>query len=50
MKVQYSLSNLNIGQQAIFNFGMATNLALAVYDVGTGRLTPGDFVMVQALF
>lgn len=50
MIVQRSLSNLNIGQQAIFNLGMASNLGLAVWDVYSGRLTPGDFVMVQALF
>ena len=29
---------------------MAVNLAMAVTDVYTGRLTPGDFVLIQALF
>lgn len=46
MNVQYSLSRLNIGQQTIFNAGMALNLAMAVFDVSRGKLTPGDFVMV----
>jgi ABC-type transport system involved in Fe-S cluster assembly fused permease/ATPase subunit len=48
--VQKSLSRLNIGQQAIFNVGMALNLGMAVTDVYTGKLTPGDFVLIQALF
>jgi ABC-type transport system involved in Fe-S cluster assembly fused permease/ATPase subunit len=46
MVVQKSLSSLNIGQQAIFNIGMALNLAMAVFDVYIGKLTPGDFVMI----
>lgn len=29
---------------------MAVNLGMAVLDVYTGRLTPGDFVLIQALF
>lgn len=29
---------------------MTLNLLLALYDVSTGKLTPGDFVLVQALF
>jgi ABC-type transport system involved in Fe-S cluster assembly fused permease/ATPase subunit len=50
MEVQRSLSALNIGQQAIFNAGLTCNLALAAVDVYSGRMTPGDFVLVQSLF
>mmetsp|Transcript_6179 Transcript_6179/g.10489 ORF Transcript_6179/g.10489 Transcript_6179/m.10489 type:complete len:358 (-) Transcript_6179:217-1290(-) len=50
MLVQRSLSNLNIGQQGIFNFGLTINLMMAAFDVYTGKMTPGDFVMLQALF
>lgn len=50
MVVQKSLSSLNIGQQAIFNAGLTLNLALAAVDVYSGKMTPGDFVLVQSLF
>lgn len=50
MVVQTSLSNLNIVQQIIFNSGLTFNLFMAATDVYTGRLTPGDFVLIQALF
>ena len=50
MKVQYSLSNLNSGQQALFALGMTVNMLLAIADINAGVLTPGDFVMLQALF
>ena len=50
MKVQYSLSNLNSGQQALFAIGMTVNMLLAIADINAGILTPGDFVMLQALF
>lgn len=50
LKVQTSLSRLNIGQTLIFSTGLTINLILAAWDVSTGRLTPGDFVMIQALF
>lgn len=50
MKVQYSLANLNAGQQALFAIGMTINLLLATKDIHAGVLTPGDFVMIQALF
>lgn len=46
LKVQYSLANLNMGQQFIFSIGLTANLILAAYDVSTGKLTPGDFVMI----
>lgn len=50
MKVQYSLANLNNGQQILFSLGMTVNLLLACSDIYAGNLTPGDFVMIQALF
>jgi ATP-binding cassette subfamily B protein len=48
--VQKTLSKLNIGQAVIFTTGLSINLAMAAHDVSTGLLTPGDFVMIQALF
>lgn len=48
--MQKSLSNLNTGQSAIFSTGLTINLIMAAYQVSTGILTPGDFVMIQALF
>jgi ABC-type transport system involved in Fe-S cluster assembly fused permease/ATPase subunit len=50
MTVQTTLSKLNVGQSLIFSTGLTVNLILAAWDVSTGRLTPGDFVMIQALF
>jgi ABC-type transport system involved in Fe-S cluster assembly fused permease/ATPase subunit len=50
MVVQRSLSNLNIGQQAIFNTGLTLNLIFAANDVFNGKLTPGDFILLQSLF
>lgn len=50
MKVQYSLANLNAGQQLMFSIGMTVNLMLAARDISLGVMTPGDFVMIQALF
>jgi ABC-type transport system involved in Fe-S cluster assembly fused permease/ATPase subunit len=48
--VQTSLAKLNVGQTFIFSAGLTINLLMAAWDVSTGRLTPGDFVMIQALF
>lgn len=48
--VQSSLSNLNIGQAAIFTTGLTLNLMMAANGVAAGSLTTGDFVMIQALF
>lgn len=49
-KVQKTLGNLNVGQGAIFTTGLIINLIFAALDCSTGILTPGDFVMLQALF
>lgn len=37
-------------QSIIFSIGLTINLMMAANDVGTGRFTPGDFVMIQAFF
>jgi ABC-type transport system involved in Fe-S cluster assembly fused permease/ATPase subunit len=41
-----TLSKLNVGQAMIFTTGLSINLAMAAWDVSTGVLTPGDFVMI----
>ena len=48
--VQRSLAELNVGQNVIFSTGLTINLMMAAYGVSTGTMTPGDFVMIQALF
>lgn len=48
--MQNSLSMLNMGQALIFSTGLTLNLLLAAHQVSTGIMTPGDFVMIQALF
>ena len=39
-----------MGQSLIFSSGLTLNLLMAAHDVSTGVMTPGDFVMIQALF
>ena len=48
--MQNSLSILNMGQACIFSAGLTVNLMLAAHQVTMGIMTPGDFVMIQALF
>ena len=45
---QTSLSLLNLGQGVIIGCGLAALMALAGQGVVDGRLTPGDFVLVNA--
>ena len=45
---QRSLSTFNIGQSAILSLGVVIVMLLAGYGVAAGRLTIGDFVMVNA--
>ena len=39
-----------MGQQMIFCLGIVGNLMMAAKDISNGYMTPGDFVMMQALF
>ena len=48
--VQFSLSQLNIGQSMIFLTGLSINLMMAANEVCNGTMTPGDFVMISAYF
>eukprot|EP00347_Sterkiella_histriomuscorum_P015496 403356809 len=48
--IQETLTKLNVGQQAIYSLGLTINLLMSAWDVSNGRLTSGDFVMLQALF
>ncbi len=48
LKTQYSLSSLNSGQALIFALGVTAMMLLAGYEVVHGRMTLGDFVMVNA--
>jgi len=45
---QRSLSTFNIGQSVILSFGVVVVMLLAGYGVAAGRMTIGDFVMVNA--
>jgi len=44
-----SLAFLNSGQAIIFTAGLTACMVMAGYDVAAGKLTVGDFVMVNAL-
>ncbi len=48
LKTQYSLSTLNIGQAFIIALGVTAMMLLAGYETVQGRMTIGDFVMVNA--
>lgn len=48
--VQKTLTELNIGQSLIFNTGLIINLLMAAFQVSSGQITPGDFVLIQTLF
>ena len=48
LKTQYSLSTLNSGQALIIAFGVTTMMLLAGTEVVQGRMTLGDFIMVNA--
>jgi ATP-binding cassette subfamily B protein len=49
-EVQKTLGILNAGQTAIFTSGLIVNLIFSALDCYAGVMTPGDFVMLQALF
>ncbi len=48
IKTQTSLSVLNTVQAVVVALGLAAVMALAAYGIKAGRLTVGDFVMVNA--
>jgi ABC-type transport system involved in Fe-S cluster assembly fused permease/ATPase subunit len=50
VKVVYSLALLNNCQNFIISTGMVVNLVMGVLDCLNGTLTPGDIVMMQAIF
>ncbi|GAN70038.1 metal ABC transporter permease [Acetobacter syzygii] len=47
MKTQYSLGLLNFGQAAIIAISLAAVMLLGGHDVEAGRITVGEFVMVN---
>jgi ATP-binding cassette subfamily B (MDR/TAP) protein 7 len=49
IKMQSSLSLLNIGQNAIFSVGLGAMMVMAGYAVGAGTMTVGDLVLVNGL-
>eukprot|EP00826_Nyctotherus_ovalis_P016403 TRINITY_DN14745_c0_g3_i1.p4 TRINITY_DN14745_c0_g3~~TRINITY_DN14745_c0_g3_i1.p4 ORF type:complete len:181 (-),score=52.38 TRINITY_DN14745_c0_g3_i1:663-1205(-) len=49
-EVQRTLGVLNAGQTTIFTTGLVANLIFSAVDCFAGVMTPGDFVMLQALF
>jgi len=48
VKSSVSLSLLNVGQAAIISIGLTVVMAMAGYGVMDGRMTIGDFVLVNA--
>lgn len=50
VKVITSLAFLNNSQNLIISIGMILNLTMGIIDCYSGVLTPGDIVMMQAIF
>jgi len=50
VKVISSLALLNNCQNIIISTGMVSNLIMGIFDCLNGTLTPGDIVMMQAIF
>ncbi len=48
LKTSYSLAFLNFGQAFLITSGLVAVMVMAAIGVGEGRLTVGDFVMVNA--
>ena len=44
--VQKTLTQLNIGQNLIFNTGMTINFLMAAFQVSSGAITPGQFILI----
>jgi ABC-type transport system involved in Fe-S cluster assembly fused permease/ATPase subunit len=49
-KVIKSLANLNSVQNLVISLGMLINLGMGIFDCYSGLMTPGDLVMLQAIF
>ncbi|MDP9136862.1 MAG: ABC transporter ATP-binding protein/permease [Pseudomonadota bacterium] len=49
IKTWTSLAVLNAGQAVAFSLGLSLIMVMSVLDVGAGRATVGDFVMINAL-
>jgi ATP-binding cassette subfamily B (MDR/TAP) protein 7 len=49
LRTSSSLCLLNVGQNAIFSCALATIMAMTVADIGRGRASIGDLVMVNGL-
>jgi ATP-binding cassette subfamily B protein len=49
IKTWTSLAILNAGQAVAFSVGLALIMVMSALDVGAGRATVGDFVMINAL-
>jgi ATP-binding cassette subfamily B protein len=48
LKTSYSLAFLNLGQSVLITAGLVIVMVMAAMGVQTGKLTVGDFVMVNA--
>ncbi len=48
VKTWTSLAFLNVGQAVLFTAGMTLCMVLSAYDLAQGKLTTGDFVMINA--
>lgn len=48
LRTASSLALLNIGQSLLLTVALVSVMAMAVADIGAGKLTVGDFVMVNA--
>ncbi len=48
VRLRVSLGALNFGQTFIRSCGVAISLVLAAFGAANGRLSPGDFVLINA--
>jgi len=48
IKIQFSFTAINLGQTAIISIGLIVMMAMAAQGIVQGRMTVGDFVLVNA--